>query len=335
MAIFRDAKSKKNGEESKPQTKADLKRVLNYITDLEKTNPELISGLNCSTRQAYEDMLLTKQLHNKTTGRQFKHYVHSYSVRETNLTPEIAHEISMKLLAHEKFKDYQILVATHVDKDHIHTHYVINSVNLETGKKWNQSTKDMLSIREYSNELCKEYGLKYSIPPLKKVNFKEKSISTGEYRAKEKNQSWKTEAFYAINDCRKTAVSKKDFISKLESLGYKVRWEDSRKNITFTLPNGKKLNSDKLYPPKNFTKEALLKNFAINKQIQDIGKKNILQNNFDTRQEAILQTIKILEDNPHEGHKDYPRSYIESKQALKELMIEKAKGEGLDWERER
>lgn len=332
MAIFRDAQPKKKGDNNKSQTKADLKRVLEYVENLEKTRPDLISGFNCNPRTVYDDMILTKQIFNKNTGRQFKHYIHSYSSRETNLTPELAHEISMKLLQHEKFKDFQIFAVTHVDKDHIHTHYIINSVNIETGKKWNQSTKDILSIIEYSNNLCREYGLKYS--SRKTGQKKNKTMSSGEYRAKQKRQSWKTEAFYAINDCRKVAISKEDFISKLESLGYKVRWEDSRKNITFTLPNGKKLNNDKLHPPKNFTKEALLKSFDLNKQIQEIGKKNILQNEFEARKEVVLQTMKMLEDNPYEGHKDYPRSYLEG-QALKELMIEKAKGEGLDWSMDR
>lgn len=152
---------------------------------------------------------------------------------------------------------------------------------------------------------------------------------------KKRIESWKTEAFYAINDCRKTAISKEDFISKLESLGYKVRWESSRKNITFTLPNGRKLNNDKLHPAENFTKEALLRKFALNNQYQSISAKYLPQEQFNAREELVLQTVKMLEDNPHEGHKDYPRSYIEGKQAIKEMMIEKAKGEGLDWDKEK
>lgn len=312
--------------------------ALKYITKDNKTSAHLITGINCSSDPniAFNEMMLTKRLHNKTDGRQFVHFVHSYSSKETDLTPEMAHEISLKLIDMERFKGFQVLVATHVDKDHIHTHFILNTVNEETGRKWQQSRKELEDLKRRSNQLCKEYGLKYSFAKLRNENAKIKkikSLSTGEYRARKKGQSWKTEAFYAINDCRKTAVSKEDFISKLESLGYKVRWEDSRKNITFILPNGRKLNNDKLYPPENFTKEALLKKFELNRQYQLMNQNISLQEQFNARQELVLQTIKMLEENPHEGHKDYPRTYIESKQAKKELMIEKAKGEGLDWER--
>lgn len=311
-------------------------RAINYITKGNKTSAHLITGINCTSNPdtVFDEMMITKYLYNKTDGRQFIHFTHSYSSEELDLSPELAHEISLKLVNQERFEGFQILVSTHVDKEHIHSHFIINTVNEETGLKWQQSNKELEDLKKYSNELCKDYGLKYSFPSPEKKEQSE-SMSSGEYRAKEKNQSWKTEAFYTINDCRKTAISKEDFINKLENLGYKVRWEDSRKNITFTLPNGRKLNNDKLHPPKNFTKEALLKKFDLNKQYQDITKKYILEKQFDARQELVLQTIKKLEDNPHEGHKDYPRSYIESKQALKELMIEKAKGEGLDWEKEK
>lgn len=309
--------------------------AINYVTKDHKTSAHLITGINCTSNPdtVFDEMMITKYMYNKTEGRQFIHFTHSYSSEELILTPEMAHEISLKLIDQQRFGGFQILVATHVDKDHLHTHFIINTVNEETGLKWQQSNRELEDLKSYSNQLCKEYGLKHSFPPIKKEKLN--TISSGEYRAKEKNQSWKTETFYAINDCRKTAISKEDFISKLESLGYKVRWESSRKNITFTLPNGRKLNNDKLHPAENFTKEALLKKFGLNKQYQSISTKYSLEDQFKAKEELVLQTVKMLEDNPHEGHKDYPRSYIEGKQAIKEMMIEKAKGEGLDWEKER
>lgn len=310
-------------------------RAISYIIKEGKTSSSLVTGISCSPESTFDEMMITKQIYNKTKGRQFIHFTHSYSDKELDLTPEMAHEISLKLIDQDRFRGFQILVATHVDNDHLHTHFIINTVNEETGLKWQQSDKELEDLKRYSNQLCEEYGLKHSFPPLKKISEKTKSVSTGEYRAKEKLRSWKTEAFYAINDCRKTATSKEDFISKLESLGYKVRWESSRKNITFTLPNGRKLNNDKLHPAESFTKEALLRKFALNKQYQSISKKYSPQDQFNAREELVLQAVKMLEDNPHEGHKDYPRSYIEGKQAIKEMMIEKAKGEGLDWEKEK
>ncbi|MFA5577575.1 MAG: relaxase/mobilization nuclease domain-containing protein [Tissierellaceae bacterium] len=315
-----------------------VNRAINYITKDNKTSAHLVTGINCSSNPdtVFDEMMITKRLYNKEGGRQFIHFTHSYSSEEKDLSPELAHEISLKLIEHERFKGFQILAATHIDKDHIHTHFILNTVNEETGLKWQQSDRELQELKKYSNQLCLGHGLKHSIVPLR--NEKQRGISMGEIKAKEKGRSWKYEAFHAINDARKTAISKDDFISKLEIQGYKVRWVDNRKDIQFSFltPDGKarKLNADKLHPPENFTKEALLKKFNLNKQYQNISKQNILNNQFDARQELVLQTIRKLEDDPiNHDKKDYPRQYLEG-QALKEKMKEKAKGEGLDWEGE-
>lgn len=311
-------------------------RAIKYITKDGKTSKRLITGINCSPESAFDEMMVTKNMYNKTGGRQFAHFVHSYSDEE-NITPELAHEISLKLLEEERFIGFEVLVATHTDKGHLHTHFILNAVNSETGRKWRQSPKQLEELKESSNKLCHDYGLRYSFANIKTDNFMDrKKYSSGEYRAKKEGRSWKTEAFYAIDDCRKTSISKEDFIKKLDALGYKIRWEDSRKNITFTLPNGRKLNNDKLHPAKNFTKEALIKRFELNSQYKDIAKKYNPEKQFNEREELILQTVKMLDSNPNEGHKEYPRSYLENnKQSIKELMAEKAKGNGLDWDKEK
>ncbi len=313
-------------------------RAINYITKDSKTLQKLITGINCNPESAFDEMMVTKKMHNKTGGRQFIHFVHSYHPDE-KITPELAHEISLKLLEDKRFKGFEIIAATHTDKKHLHTHFILNAVNSETGRKWNQSPKQLKQLKELSNKLCYEYGLKYSFANTKTDKFTRKeNLSTGEYRTRKKGQSWKYEAFLAIKNCKETAISKEDFINKLETLGYKVRWEDSRKNITFTFPNGRKCNNDKFHPPDIFTKETLEKRFNLNNQYKNMRKEFDLKLKFQAKQELILQTIKILEDNPDLGHKDYPRSYLkdlESSQDIKEKMIEKAKGEGLNWGRER
>ncbi|OZV13521.1 hypothetical protein CIW83_02950 [Tissierella sp. P1] len=367
MASFIDTEKIKNLNRKKGQTKASLKavntyisredkvgqseeviieeliklgndKVFNYVTQDEKTNTKLITGVNCRPSSAYDEMMVIKNMYNKTDGRQFKHFVHSFHSKE-NITPELAHEISLKLLEHQKFRDFQILVATHVDKEHIHTHYVINTVNIETGLKWQHSTKDLFDITDFSNKLCYEYGLKYSF--VRAGKNKTKSKSSGEYRADKEKRSWKTELFYAVKECSKTSISKEDFIRQMNELGYLVRWEDNRKNITFTIPGGRKCNNDKLHPPEKYTKEALLKRFQLNKQwaerTKEFQEKKVeFESNkiIQARNHLIMETIKFLTDNPHEGNKSYPLTYLEG-QALKEKMIEKSKGEGLDWEKER
>lgn len=308
-------------------------RAINYVTKESKTTSHLTTGINCSPESAFDEMMITKQMYNKEDGRQFVHFTHSYSDKE-KISPELAHEISLKLLEiDDRFKGFQIVAATHIDKDHIHTHFVLNTVNMETGRKWRQSNKELEELKEYSNQLCAEYGLKYSFAELRKERSKNKS--SGEYRAKKNQRSWKYELFIAVKECSKTSISKEDFIKQMNDLGYQVRWEESRKNITFTIPGGRKCNNDKLYPPERYTKEALLKKFESNKQWQEKTKAfQERKEEFDAnRIIQITQAIKLLTDNPNEGIKKYPLTYLEG-QAFKEKMKEKAKGEGLDWEKE-
>ena len=262
-------------------------RAINYITKDEKTSLNLITGINCSPESAFEEMMITKKMFNKEGGRQFIHFTHSYSDKE-KIDPLLAHEISLKLIDHPRFKDFQIIAATHVDRDHIHTHFVLNTVNAETGMKWRQSRKELEELKDYSNELCKEYGLKYSFVETRKGVSNSKS--SGEYRAKKEGRSWKYELWLTVNECVKISTSKEDFIKHMNDLGYQVRWVDSRKNITFTLPNGRKCNNDKLHPANNFKKEALLKKFEINKQF--IEKKDTIRVNrkIEDRKNIILET---------------------------------------------
>ena len=312
-------------------------RAINYITKDEKTSKHLITGINCSPETAFDEMMITKRMYNKEKGRQFIHFVHSFHERE-KITPEIAHEISMKFIENEKFKGFQLLAATHTNEDHLHTHFVLNTVNVDTGKKWQLSTQGMKELIRYSNEICKEYGLKHSFPNIQDNSYKKyrlESKNTGEYRSRKKGRSWKHELWLTINECKKISSSKEEFIKNMNVLGYQVRWQDSRKNITFTLPNGRKCNNDKLHPPEKYTKEALLKRFELNKQFQEKDEVFRATERTENLQNMYLETIRMLSDNPElDGDKDYPLTYLEG-QALKEKMIEEAKGRGLDWGRER
>ncbi|MBU5676912.1 relaxase/mobilization nuclease domain-containing protein [Alkaliphilus sp. MSJ-5] len=305
-------------------------RAINYITKDGKTSAKLITGINCSPESAFDEMMVTKKMFNKEKGRQFIHFIHSFHPYE-DISPELAHEISLKLIEQERFKEFEILVATHTDKDHLHTHFILNTVNYETGVKWQQSIKEAKELISYSDKLCEEYGLKYSVSN-KKRRANTKSETIGERKAREEGRSWKHELQLAARNVLKYSRSKEEFIKNMSELGYQVKWDNDDNNITFTTSNGRPCSNLSLYPPENFTKEAMEKRFALNKQYEKITNNSTLQKQFDEREEIVLQTVKMLESNPSEGHKDYPRSYLEG-QALKEKIKEKEKGEGLDWER--
>ena len=208
--------------------KRTIKSALNYIANPEKTNETLVSGINCTPECAESEFEFTKTKFNKHGGREYYHIVQSFSP-EDNITPEIAHEIGLRFA--EYFKGYQIVISTHCDKDHIHNHMIMNSVNYKTGKKFHQTKEDLMRVKEFSNRICREYGLSETE---EKSNWKEMS----KWKSKLRN-----DAYYAA----KVSRTKEEFIRFMESRGYKVKWEYGHKYITFTTPDGKKCRDNKLF----------------------------------------------------------------------------------------
>ena len=208
--------------------KRTIKSALNYITNPEKTNETLVSGVNCTPESAESEFDFTKRKFNKHGGREYYHIVQSFGP-DDNITPEIAHEIGIKFA--EYFKGYQIVISTHCDKDHIHNHMIMNSVNFETGKKFHQTKEDLMRVKEFSNRLCREYGLSETET---KSDWKEMP----KWKSKLRN-----DAYYAA----KVSRTKEEFIRFMESRGYKVKWEDGHKYITFTTSDGKKCRDNKLF----------------------------------------------------------------------------------------
>lgn len=181
----------------------------------------------------------------KTDGRMFYHLVQSFSPDE-KITPDLAHKIAIEF-AHQQFKCYEVLIGTHIDKGHIHSHFVINSVNAETGKKYHPDNNEIQRLRNASDELCLKYGLSIITNPSKNPV---KQMSPREYRAAIKCESWKVILAIAIDDTMKYAKSKKDFINLMKQKGYEVKWTDERKYITYTCPNNMKCRDIKLHDEK-------------------------------------------------------------------------------------
>ena len=156
----------------KTQTRQGLKALLNYCSKNAKTihnGRRLVSGINCVAQSAYNEMMNTKLRYKKADGRMYYHLLQSFHPDE-NLTPETAHEIALRF-AEENYKGYEVLVATHVDRNHIHSHMVINSVNAENGYKYHSDNKEIQRLRDSSDKLCLEYGLSVieSAPSKQKV----------------------------------------------------------------------------------------------------------------------------------------------------------------------
>ncbi len=300
------------------KTYGAMKRVLDYITNPAKTEHHLIDGHNCDINNAYHQFVLTKRHFGKETGRQYIHFTQSFAPYD-KVTPEDVKSIADELMQMDAFKGFQIAYAVHTDKDHLHTHFIVNTVNAETGLKWKQSAEQLQVMKDYSDELCQRRGL------LITQGKKGSHINRGEYRIRDKEQSWKYELFLAVKECMKNATGRDKFINLMNSLGYKVDWRDERKYITFITPDGKKCRNRKLYPPNRFTKENLIKTFEMNKKYQN-------EKFLNERMELLLTATRLLSAN-HPNLNQYPLTTLEG-QACKEKFIEKQKGEGLEWDKE-
>ena len=250
------------------QTAKGMGYVLRYTTQESKTIDEngvkLVTGINCTADSAYTEFCNTKNLFGKSDGRQYYHFVQSFGVDE-NITPQTAHEIALRFASEsEKFSGFEIVVSTHCDRDHIHSHFVMNSVNAESGKKFHISENEIEELMNQSDKLCVEYGL--SVVPKTTNKPKSKNMSDREYRSAIKRESWKLRLEATIANAMKMAKSKEHFIMLMEFEGYKVNWADSRKHITYTTPDGNKCRDIKLFDNK-FLKESMENEFTIRTKI--------------------------------------------------------------------
>lgn len=259
MATVNIMKSKRS------QTRAGLAFILSYCKRESKTrygDRKLVSGVNSVPESVYHEMMNTKMHYGKTDGRMFYHITQSFHPDEP-ITPELAHEIALRF-AKENFGDYEVLVATHSDKSHIHSHLVVNSVSCETGYKYHSDNENIERLRQASDKLCLEYSLSV-VEPKAKSN---KQMSAREYHSASRGESWKMQLIVTIEEAMKYAGSKEHFIALMEAEGYEVKWTDERKNITYTTPDGRKCRDSKLHEEK-FLKENMEYEFRIRNEITE------------------------------------------------------------------
>ena len=248
----------------KSQSSGGLHGSMEYCKQEHKTWDEgtkrhLVTGVNCVADTAYREFMNTKRFYEKTGGRMYYHVVQSFSPEE-ELTAETAHEIALKLA--EEFSGFEVLVCTHTDRDHLHSHLIINSVSAEDGRKYHSDKDNIQRIRLASDQLCMQYGLSVIKPKQKRTP----GMSAAEYRSADKGESWKLRLAIAIDDAMIVARSRAHFTELMEMEGYLVRWEKDRKYITYTTPEGERCRDIRLHEAK-YLKENMEREFRIRKQI--------------------------------------------------------------------
>ena len=235
-----------------------MKSVMRYVAQTSKTlwnGQQLVSGIGCQPETAFDEFLSTKLLHYKDDGVMFYHMVQSFP-KGAAIDSRTAHEAARQLAGY--FEGCEVLVCTHTDREHIHSHCIINSVNFETGRKVHMADEQIQELRIRNDQICEELGL----PKFQRDDQRQsRGMSNAEYYPADRGESWKFELMRVIDDCMRCAGNREEFLILLRSEGYDATWTDSRKNITYVTPDGRKCRDSKLHIEK-YLKENMEAEFG-------------------------------------------------------------------------
>ena len=205
-----------------------LSDVIRYAINSEKTQEmgsedgaplhRFVSGINCSPATARDEMLAVKKRFGKESGTVAYHGYQSFAPGEA--TPEMAHEIGMKLAARLWGDRYQVIVATHLDKEnHLHNHFVLNTVSFVDGIKYHRTKKDYHDMQTVSDELCREYRLSVIENPQYG-----KAKQYGEWRAEqEQRPTWRGLIRADMDEAIRQSMTERQFFDNLRKKGYEVK----------------------------------------------------------------------------------------------------------------
>ena len=296
------------------QSRAALRGVMLYVMQEKKTawdGAPLVSGIDCQVQSVYDDFLNTKLLYHKDGGVMFYHMVQSFP-KGAAVEPRQAHEAARRLA--EYFDGCEVLVCTHVDREHIHSHCVINSVNFETGKKLHMAKEQLQELMRRNDMICQEMGLPVFEPTAQQA----RGMSGAEYHTALKGQSWKLRLMNTIDECMKYAADKDAFVSLMASEGYAVRWESGRKYITYTTPDGLKCRDNKLHEEK-YCKEAMEHEFRIRAKLvqRKFHRAAEIDGGIEAVESAEQRTAVCAATAADPAHCDPVRSAADNEQAGK------------------
>ena len=204
----------------------ELDDVIAYAINSDKTQQidteeeiveRFVSGVNCHPATARAEMMAVKKRFGKEDGTVAYHGYQSFAPGEA--TPEIAHRIGVQLAQRLWGDRYQVVVATHLDKEnHLHNHFVLNTVSFADGIKFHRTEKDYHEMRSMSDELCREYGLSVIQNPQPG-----KSKHYGEWRAEqEQRPTWRGIVKSDVDEIIRQSMTERQFFENLHKKGYEV-----------------------------------------------------------------------------------------------------------------
>lgn len=233
-------------------SKASIVTAIQYIERPCKTETALMTGLSCSPDSAAAEMMVTKRIWGKTAGRSYDHYVQSFAPGE-KISPEEAHAIAVEWVQQE-FPGFEVVVATHTDTSHLHSHVLVNSVSYLDGHKIHTSAAWLEQAKQRSDEICRSHGLTITRKGYDYDGFRrtEPTIWTKDsYHLMERARrgeidSYVYDIYVKVSDARARSTSQEEYINNLSSQGISVCWSDTRRDITYADTSGHRIRSSRL-----------------------------------------------------------------------------------------
>ncbi len=258
-----------------------------------------VSCINCSENNPYDDIKFTKEQYGKIDGILAFHGYQSF--KEGEVTANIAHEIGVKF-AEEMFGDYEVVVATHQNTNHIHNHFILNSVSFKTGKKYNNNRTNLAKLRQISDSLCAEYGLSVLEENISYKNtYKYKVMNNDYYRILKED----------LDNVISYSVTLKQVIARLKKLDYKVYSYNGK--ITIYKENYDKVRIEKAFG-NDYSIDSINKRLYSSRQIvfKRLSQKNIFEEYYRNNEHhkgiygLYLYYCYLLKVFPQK----YPKQYL-------------------------
>lgn len=208
----------KSGTKTEEKQTDDLNKVIAYTSQSSKTDEQVyVTGLNCSLETAFEEMSLTKKQFHKEDSILAFHAYQSFQPGE--LDADLAHQIGVELAQRCWGDRFEVLICTHLDRDHIHNHFVINSVSFKDGYRYYDNKATYCKMRDISDELCRKYNLSVIENPgndgMHYSEWNAQRLGKPTVRAPIRND---------IDYCINHSSSINTFYEKMEKLGYKFKF---------------------------------------------------------------------------------------------------------------
>lgn len=211
-------------------SKASFRRAVNYV----ERKAVVHDAINCRPESAEMEMNITRGYFNKTDGRSFFHYVLSFSP-ESEISPQKCAEVTKAVVkANPLLKGHEILICVHNDRDHVHSHVIVNAVRQTDGRKFHMNKKEYNTWIKEQQRVCKEYGYE---PVLKKEKKRGEFVCNDRAKYETVRKMGRDAdlvvVYQAVDTARRTADGWEVFERMLREKNILIERSSTRKNIVF------------------------------------------------------------------------------------------------------